>query len=386
LQRYNGGHALIVPNKRAFANSGLKCRLPDIGIVCGLGLDWPIKKELALDYPRTQVYVHALIPLTRHRSRRESGTNSIQVMRHEMNSPPQETPPGMPEADPKRQARQLRNRKSAQDSRDRKRKYLESLELANEELLEQNANLMKRLKKLEYDHMVLMERLMGDTAARPSTISPAMPSSIYFASPIESVPSQGQYEHVSTVIASSQSEHPHAPHQHVALSTIKADEENVSDESAELVHSSISPSSRPHGGHPSSRPSARLASASWESSRRKDSTIILYHPQQSDLSSRLQIEKALPLSGAMSRRLTQRTRPHPYIVMLLPLTPSLVIPITLSHHLLSHSISTSSKVTRASLLLSILQLRSRFILYYRMLACVFLTVLYARYYTQRHQI
>jgi len=61
--------------------------------------------------------------------------------------------------DTKKAMRQIRNRKSAQESRDKKRQYVETLEQANVELKSENDELRKRLKRIEDDHVFLMDKL-----------------------------------------------------------------------------------------------------------------------------------------------------------------------------------------------------------------------------------
>jgi len=57
--------------------------------------------------------------------------------------------------DQKQRERILRNRAAAQDSRDRKRRYVSSLEATNEQLKEQNDELTKRLKTVETENELL---------------------------------------------------------------------------------------------------------------------------------------------------------------------------------------------------------------------------------------
>jgi len=61
--------------------------------------------------------------------------------------------------DQKQRERILRNRAAAQDSRDRKRRYVTSLEATNEQLKEQNDELTKRLKTVETENELLTAQL-----------------------------------------------------------------------------------------------------------------------------------------------------------------------------------------------------------------------------------
>ncbi|KAF8957864.1 hypothetical protein BGZ46_002090 [Entomortierella lignicola] len=59
----------------------------------------------------------------------------------------------------KARERVLRNRAAAQESRDKKRKYVSDIEATNESLQEENSQLQKRLKTVESDNLALSQRL-----------------------------------------------------------------------------------------------------------------------------------------------------------------------------------------------------------------------------------
>ncbi|KAG2185554.1 hypothetical protein INT44_002347 [Umbelopsis vinacea] len=61
--------------------------------------------------------------------------------------------------DQKQRERILRNRAAAQDSRDRKRRYISNLETDNQQLKEQNEELNKRLQSVETENEVLSAQL-----------------------------------------------------------------------------------------------------------------------------------------------------------------------------------------------------------------------------------
>jgi septal ring factor EnvC (AmiA/AmiB activator) len=58
----------------------------------------------------------------------------------------------------------LRNRAAAQESRDKKRKYVSEIEASNETLQQENCQLLKRLKTVESDNLSLHQRLEALTA------------------------------------------------------------------------------------------------------------------------------------------------------------------------------------------------------------------------------
>ncbi|KAI8353825.1 hypothetical protein B0O80DRAFT_372194, partial [Mortierella sp. GBAus27b] len=60
--------------------------------------------------------------------------------------------------------RVLRNRAAAQESRDKKRKYVSEIEASNEQLQHENTQLLKRLKTVESDNVALSQRLEALTA------------------------------------------------------------------------------------------------------------------------------------------------------------------------------------------------------------------------------
>lgn len=69
-----------------------------------------------------------------------------------------------PAADPldkeaKARERVLRNRAAAQESRDKKRKYVSEIEASNESLQQENVQLLKRLKTVESDNITLSHKL-----------------------------------------------------------------------------------------------------------------------------------------------------------------------------------------------------------------------------------
>ncbi|KAG0002249.1 hypothetical protein BGZ79_003334 [Entomortierella chlamydospora] len=64
----------------------------------------------------------------------------------------------------KARERVLRNRAAAQESRDKKRKYVADIEASNELLQEENCQLLKRLKTVESDNLALSQRLEALTA------------------------------------------------------------------------------------------------------------------------------------------------------------------------------------------------------------------------------
>ncbi|KAG0349594.1 hypothetical protein BGZ54_004315 [Gamsiella multidivaricata] len=64
----------------------------------------------------------------------------------------------------KARERVLRNRAAAQESRDKKRKYVEEIETSNEHLQQENTQLLKRLKTVESDNLALSQRLETLTA------------------------------------------------------------------------------------------------------------------------------------------------------------------------------------------------------------------------------
>ncbi|KAG0241511.1 hypothetical protein BGW41_005820 [Actinomortierella wolfii] len=69
-------------------------------------------------------------------------------------------------ADKEARARErvLRNRAAAQESRDKKRKYVADIEASNAQLQEENSQLLKRLKTVEEDNQALSKRLEALTA------------------------------------------------------------------------------------------------------------------------------------------------------------------------------------------------------------------------------
>ncbi|KAF8935648.1 hypothetical protein BGZ47_009811 [Haplosporangium gracile] len=64
----------------------------------------------------------------------------------------------------KARERVLRNRAAAQESRDKKRKYVAEIETSNETLQQENCQLLKRLKTVESDNLSLHQRLEALTA------------------------------------------------------------------------------------------------------------------------------------------------------------------------------------------------------------------------------
>ncbi|KAF9113671.1 hypothetical protein BGX27_001088 [Mortierella sp. AM989] len=64
----------------------------------------------------------------------------------------------------KARERVLRNRAAAQESRDKKRKYVSDIESTNEALQQENSQLLKRLKTVESDNLALSQRLETLTA------------------------------------------------------------------------------------------------------------------------------------------------------------------------------------------------------------------------------
>ncbi|KAF9960997.1 hypothetical protein BGZ70_008421 [Mortierella alpina] len=64
----------------------------------------------------------------------------------------------------KARERVLRNRAAAQESRDKKRKYVSEIEASNESLQQENCQLLKRLKTVESDNLALSQRLETLTA------------------------------------------------------------------------------------------------------------------------------------------------------------------------------------------------------------------------------
>ncbi|KAF9900699.1 hypothetical protein EC991_007016 [Linnemannia zychae] len=64
----------------------------------------------------------------------------------------------------KARERVLRNRAAAQESRDKKRKYVAEIEASNESLQQENCQLLKRLKTVESDNLSLHQRLETLTA------------------------------------------------------------------------------------------------------------------------------------------------------------------------------------------------------------------------------
>jgi len=63
------------------------------------------------------------------------------------------------DVDQKQRERILRNRAAAQDSRDRKRRYISTLETTNEQLQEKNNELTERLKTVETENQLLSAQL-----------------------------------------------------------------------------------------------------------------------------------------------------------------------------------------------------------------------------------
>ncbi|KAG2183639.1 hypothetical protein INT43_006647 [Umbelopsis isabellina] len=63
------------------------------------------------------------------------------------------------DVDQKQKERILRNRAAAQDSRDRKRRYISTLETTNEQLKEQNNELTEKLKTVETENQLLSAQL-----------------------------------------------------------------------------------------------------------------------------------------------------------------------------------------------------------------------------------
>ncbi|ORY99806.1 hypothetical protein BCR41DRAFT_214237 [Lobosporangium transversale] len=68
------------------------------------------------------------------------------------------------EKEAKVRERVLRNRAAAQESRDKKRKYVADIEASNESLQQENAQLLKRLKTVESNNLELSQRLEALTA------------------------------------------------------------------------------------------------------------------------------------------------------------------------------------------------------------------------------
>ncbi|KAI1315014.1 hypothetical protein EDD11_001399 [Mortierella claussenii] len=64
----------------------------------------------------------------------------------------------------KARERVLRNRAAAQESRDKKRKYVADIEASNDTLQQENTQLLKRLKTVESDNLALSQRLEALTA------------------------------------------------------------------------------------------------------------------------------------------------------------------------------------------------------------------------------
>lgn len=65
--------------------------------------------------------------------------------------------------DQKTKERILRNRAAAQESRDKKRKYVSDLENTNKRLTEENETMSKKMKALEHQNVVLSSQLMSIT-------------------------------------------------------------------------------------------------------------------------------------------------------------------------------------------------------------------------------
>ncbi|KAG0272098.1 hypothetical protein BGZ95_012167 [Linnemannia exigua] len=102
---------------------------------------------------------HLEIPSTKKSS---SSTRRASTSSSTNNSRKRTADPADKEA--KARERVLRNRAAAQESRDKKRKYVSEIEASNEALQQENCHLLKRLKTVESDNLSLHERLEALTA------------------------------------------------------------------------------------------------------------------------------------------------------------------------------------------------------------------------------
>ncbi|KAG9068200.1 hypothetical protein KI688_011795 [Linnemannia hyalina] len=108
---------------------------------------------------------HLEVPSSSKKSSRRASTSSTATATTANNSSSRKRSAVEP-ADKEAKARErvLRNRAAAQESRDKKRKYVAEIEASNENLQEENCQLLKRLKTVESDNLSLHQRLEALTA------------------------------------------------------------------------------------------------------------------------------------------------------------------------------------------------------------------------------
>lgn len=207
--------------------------------------------------------------------------------------------------DYKKQARQIRNRRSAQESRDRKRRYMELLEETNEQLRLENEDLKRRLKIIEEDHISFTKRFFSPGVMNHRAISEAYAnhsSIVSFSNNIDGSDTSLTYnEPMSIAISPTHSQDAigymynnensfQTPSPSASLKSCEEEEEDISDESAELVISNRPSSS--FVSHPSGNHLVNPASAPICVSRPKDIIKSISYPQQSDPSAMVLTEKA----------------------------------------------------------------------------------------------
>ncbi|KAF9434048.1 hypothetical protein BGZ76_008647 [Entomortierella beljakovae] len=105
---------------------------------------------LKLESPLLSNLADPDIPTTKPKAKASTGTRKRSSDPHDKEA--------------KARERVLRNRAAAQESRDKKRKYVSEIEASNESLQQENSQLLKRLKTVENDNLALSQRLETLTA------------------------------------------------------------------------------------------------------------------------------------------------------------------------------------------------------------------------------
>ncbi|KAG0280297.1 hypothetical protein BGZ96_001607 [Linnemannia gamsii] len=106
---------------------------------------------------------HLEVPTSTKRSTRRTSTSSTTTTTT-TNSSRKRSAQDPVDKEAKARERVLRNRAAAQESRDKKRKYVSEIETSNETLQQENCQLLKRLKTVESDNLSLHQRLEALTA------------------------------------------------------------------------------------------------------------------------------------------------------------------------------------------------------------------------------
>ncbi|KAF9578721.1 hypothetical protein BGW38_005346 [Lunasporangiospora selenospora] len=111
-----------------------------------LKLESPQLKALATPTPRARA--------TARKSKSQATEASV-----ESTTPRRRSNVDPADKEAKARERVLRNRAAAQESRDKKRKYVADIETSNQDLQDENTQLLKRLKTVEDDNLLLSQRI-----------------------------------------------------------------------------------------------------------------------------------------------------------------------------------------------------------------------------------